>query len=274
MVSFWIMTAVLTALAGWLVLVGARRGADGSEAIDAAAASVELSELDRLKAAGQLDQASWATARAEAARRILSADRATAPVRAAPRDRIVVLAGVAAAAAGALGLYLGVGAPGLPDQAYERRVDAWAAGQAALEPAQVAAVLARQVSAQPDNHGALALLGAARFAANDPIGAASAFRRAVALQPEDARSWARLGESLVRANDGIVGTDAEAAFLQALNRDPGQLGALYFLGEAALARGDTAALKTLWTPLIATLDAGDPRRIDLERRMAAAGGSE
>jgi cytochrome c-type biogenesis protein CcmH len=103
------------------------------------------------------------------------------------------------------------------------------------------------------------------------MGAASAFRRAVALQPGDAQSWARLGESLVRVNDGAVGGDAEAAFRRALDNDPGQLGARYFLGEAALARGDAAGTRTLWVPLIAALDPGDPRRIDLERRMPTTG---
>ena len=131
----------------------------------------------------------------------------------------------------------------------------------------VAAVIARVVDEQPDNHQALTMLGAARFEAGDSIGAASAFRRALALQPEDARSWARLGESLVRANGGEVGPDAEAAFAQALRRDPAQLGARYFLGEAALARGDAAGVRAMWLPLIAALDPTDPRRADLQRRL-------
>ena len=114
------------------------------------------------------------------------------------------------------------------------------------------------------------MLGAARFEAGDPIGAASAFRRALALQPDDAQSWARLGESLVRAQEGTVGGDAEAAFREALKRDPGQLGARYFLGEAALARDDHQAVRMLWGPLIAALDPADPRRLDLERRLPPA----
>lgn len=264
---FWIMTALLAAFAGWLVLLGARRGADGGEAVQTAASGVEMAELDRLKAQGQLDEASWIAARAEAGRRILSADRQIAPVRATSTDRLWVLGGLAASAAGALGLYLVAATPGLADQPYEGRVDQWATELDTLEPVQVAAVVARVVSERPADHRALTMLGAARFEAGDPIGAASAFRRAVALQPGDAQSWARLGESLVRANDGKVGGDAEAAFRQALNRDPDQLGARYFLGEAALTRGDAAAVQMLWMPLIATLDPADPRRIDLERRM-------
>jgi len=269
MTVFWIMTALMTALAGLLVLAGARRGADAGEAVASLTAAAELAELDRLKTRGLLDEAGWTAARAEAGRRILAAERDVVPVRAGAKDRVWVLAGVAATAAGALGLYAALGSVGLPDQAYERRVDEWAGQLDTLQAPQIAAVAARVVRERPTDHRALIMLGAARFEAGDPIGAASAFRRALAVQPDDAQSWARLGESLVRANEGKVGGDAEAAFVQALRRDPGQLGARYFLGEAAMARNDRTAVRTLWTPLIAALDPGDPRRIGLEARIAA-----
>jgi cytochrome c-type biogenesis protein CcmH len=267
MTVFWIMSALITALAGLLVLAGARRGADEGESLPGLTAAAELAELDRLKARGLLDEAGWTAARAEAGRRILSAERETRPVRAGRKDRFVVLVGIGVAAAGALGLYAVSGTPGLPDQAYERRVDEWMTDLDRLEAPQIAAVAARVVRERPNDHQALTMLGAARFEAGDPIGAASAFRRAVTLRPDDAQSWARLGESLVRANGGAVDGDAEAAFAQALRRDPAQLGARYFLGEAALARGDRAMVRAMWSPLIAMLDPSDPRRIDLERRL-------
>ncbi|MDX2335832.1 hypothetical protein NJD11_12900 [Brevundimonas vesicularis] len=53
--------------------------------------------------------------------------------------------------------------------------------------------------------------------------------------------------------------------------DSDQLGARFFLGEAALRRGDDASARTLWTPLIAALDPADPRRLDLERRLPKDG---
>lgn len=271
MTMFWIMSALMAALAGLLVLAGARRGVDAGEATDAVAASAELAELDRLRARGLLDQASWTAARAEAGRRILSAQRDTGPVAVGARDRFWVLGGVVSAVAAAVGLYAVVGAPGLPDQGWERRVDEWATQLDTLQPPQIAAVVARVVEERPNDHQALTMLGAARFEAGDPIGAASAFRRAVAVQPDDAQSWARLGESLVRANNGEVDGDAEAAFAQSLRLDADQLGARFFLGEAALARGDTARVREMWLPLIAALDPADPRRTDLEARLPSAG---
>ncbi|HZV84091.1 MAG TPA: c-type cytochrome biogenesis protein CcmI [Brevundimonas sp.] len=276
MTVFWIMTGLMAALAGLLVLSGARRGVGSAGAVEETvgvqSARTELDELDRLKARGLLDEAGWTAARAEAGRRLLASDRQTVVVEARPSDRLWVLGGLAFTAVAALGLYAVFGASGSPDQPYERRVDEWAARPETLEAPQLAAVAARVVRERPEDHQALTMLGAARFEAGDPIGAASAFRRALAIRPEDAQSWARLGESLVRANEGAVGGDAEAAFAQALRRDPAQLGARYFLGEAALGRGDAAMLRAMWEPLIAALAPSDPRRADLERRMTAMEG--
>ncbi|HYC75274.1 c-type cytochrome biogenesis protein CcmI [Brevundimonas sp.] len=271
MTMFWIMTALLAALAGLLVLAGARRGADGGELVTPAAASAELAELDRLKARGLLDEAGWAAARAEAGRRILSAQRETAPVLSGPQDRVWVLGGIFAAVAATVGLYMMVGGSGRPDQPYERRVDEWATRLDTLQPPQIAAVVAREVEKRPDDHQALTMLGVARSEAGDPIGAVSAFRRAVALRPDDAAGWTRLGQGLVRANGGSVGADAEAAFLRALELDPGQGSARYFLGDAALTRGDAARAREMWSPLIAAMDPRDPARADLQARLAGAG---
>lgn len=270
MIAFWIMTGLAAALAALAVLSGARRG--GAAAAEADLGRRELEELDRLKARGLLDAQAHEAARAEAGRRLI-AGQAYAPAApvAGPRDRFWVLGGAAATVVCALGLYVATGAPGLADQPYERRVDEWSTRLETLEPAQLAAVAARAARDRPDDLQALAMLGAARFAADDPLGAASAFRRLVERDPNDAQAWARLGESLVRAEDGRIGGDAEAAFSQAVRRDPNQLGARFFLGEAALRRGDSAAARAMWTPLIAVLDPADPRRQDLERRMPQGG---
>jgi|GEM_PF-215509 len=278
MTLFWIMAALVAALAAVLVLAAARQGADVGADIGAAAAAQELAELDRLKARGLLDEREWTAARAEAGRRILATTPVAPPVEVSEavsaatggRDRLWVTGGIAVTVLGALGLYFVIAAPGLPDQGFESRVNEWATHPETLEAPQLAAVVARVVRDHPNDYRALIMLAGARFEANDPLAAASAFRRALALKPDDAEIWAHLGESLVRANDGVVGADAEAAFHEALNRDVDQMGARYFLGEAALARGDAAMVREMWLPLIAMLTPGDPGRDDLERRLPPA----
>ena len=268
MFAFWGLTGLAAAGAALIILSVARRAEVARAAAPADdALSRELSELERLKARGLLDEEAFTLARAETARRHLGAPREMeAPVSGAG-DRQRVLIGAALAVLVALGLYAVVGEAGYEDQPYARRVAEWARTPETLDAPRLAAVMGEAARTRPDDRQALTLLGAARFEAGDPIGAASAFRRALALKPDDAQSWARLGESLTRANDGVVGGDAEAAFAQALRRDPGQLGARYFLGEAALARNEVDRVRAMWMPLIAALDPADPRRLDLQRRM-------
>lgn len=275
MTIFWIMTAALTALAGLLVLAGARRGANTSAAAseteaDRLSGARELSELDRMKDRGLLDEAGWKSARAEAGRRLLAARRAEGTVQVGARDGLWVLVGVGVTAAVSLALYFGFGRPGMADQPYEKRVAEWAAQPERLEPAQVAAVMTAVVRDKPRDAMALSMLGAARFEAGDAVGAASAFRRALAIEPDNAQNWARLGESLIRASEGRIGADAEAAFREAIRRDPEQLGARYYLGEAALARGDLAEGERMWAPILRVLDPSDPRRPELEQLLADA----
>lgn len=270
MIAFWILTGLAAALAALLVLAGARRGAHVGQNLESAAGVQELDELDRLLERGLISAPSHAAARAEAGRRLLTGQALSPVARPGPRDRIWVAVSIAITVSAGLGLYVATGAPGLGDQAYEDRVDQWSQSLETLEPAQLAAVTARVVRDRPGDRQALAMLGAARFAADDPLGAASAFRRLIELDPNDAQAWARLGESLVRANQGLIGADAEAAFSQAVALDPDQLGARFFLGEAALSRGEAARTRDMWSPLIAVLDPADPRRLDLERRLPRA----
>lgn len=271
MTVFWIMALLASALAGWMVLTAARGGAETSATPQPELGAAELDELDRLKARGLLADEAYDAARAEAGRRLLATpEPAALSTVGSVVDQRAVLAGLVVTVLAALGLYMGFGSVGLPDQAYVSRVEQWAESTEALEPEQVAAVVAREAALNPDDMRILSMLGAAKFQAGDPIGAASAFRKVLAKNPDDARSWARLGESLVRSQDGVVGAEAEVAFREAVKRDPDQLGALFFLGDAALARGDAVGAKTLWTPLINALDPTDPRRIDLMTRLSKA----
>ncbi|HEV2081537.1 MAG TPA: c-type cytochrome biogenesis protein CcmI [Brevundimonas sp.] len=272
MFAFWGLTGLAAAGAVLLILSFARRAelARGSAVADDGPVR-ELEELERLKARGLLDDAGFDLARAEVARRALAAEPEAGLTEVTARARRWVPLGAAAAVLAAGGLYFGLGRPGMADQPMAGRVAQWAASPQTLDAPRAAAVMAEVVRRNPDDPQALALLGAARFEAGDPVGAASAFRRLLALHPEDAQAWARLGESLVRAAEGRVDGDAEAAFREALRLDPDQLGARYFLGEAALERGDAQGVREMWGPLIAALDPADPRRADLVARLPGGG---
>ncbi len=99
MIAFWMMTGLAAALAALLVMTGARRGADPAAGAETQAGSREIEELDRLKARGLLDDAAYASARAEAGRRLLAMTTTATPV-AGPKDRFWVLGGIAVTVAG------------------------------------------------------------------------------------------------------------------------------------------------------------------------------
>ena len=272
MFAFWALSGLAAAGAALLILSFARKGEPASAPAPGQALSRELAELERLRDRGLLSAEAFDQARAEAARRGLAAAADDALRPPSPRDRLGVLAVAAVAVVGALGLSLTLGRPDLPDRPFARRVAEWSAlPPPALTSEQAAAVLREEVRRRPGDADAWSALGAARFMAGDPLGAASAFRRALEIRPDDAQSWARLGETLVRAADGRIDGDAELAFRRAVELDPGQLGARYFLGELALQRGQLAEARALWDPVIAALAPADPRRVELTGLLAEAG---
>ena len=272
MIAFWLIAGLAAAVSGILVLAFAARARGGAPDVERDAAARQLAELDALRERGLLDETNWFAARAEAARRLLARARPESEVAATarPADRLWTLAGILLTAGAALGVYLATGSPGAPDQPYAARVEAWSENLEQLDPQQLAAVaeqVARERSGEPQ---AWVFLGRARFEAGDGLGSASAFRRALALDADDPQVWAWLGEALTRAQDGVVGRDAQAAFDQALARDPGQRTARYYLGRLALEQGDRAEALRLWGPLIEAFPADDPRRIELEQSLTGS----
>ncbi|NEX93851.1 tetratricopeptide repeat protein, partial [Caulobacter sp. 17J65-9] len=198
-------------------------------------------------------------------------DRAGTPEHAGDprRDRLVATGAALAAVAGALGLYLAVGSPGIPDQPFAARLKAWRASDpASLGAPQMAAVLNDLVKERPNDPQLWIFLGRAQAAAGDPLAAARALEQAVRLQPEQSDTWAALGEAFVQLNEGEVGNDARRAFDQALKIDPASPTARYFLGRAEIDAGRRDQGLAMWRALAASLPADDPRRSALKGEIA------
>lgn len=268
MLMFWLAAGLGTALAAVIVLWRAR--ASALTTLDESPDGRQIAELDRLRQLDLMDEEAWRAARAEAGRRLLAAAPSAGARPADLSQGRWVLAGLAVTAAVALGAYWITGAPGMPDQPYEQRVAQWAGALDTLDAPRLAEVAEQVARRDPGDREAQIFLGRARFEAGDPIGAATAFRRALSINADDPVSWARLGEALTMAQQGVVGADAEAAFRQALRLDPDNQAARYFLGRAALARGDADQARALWAPLLSELPPGDPRRAQLQGDLAAA----
>ncbi len=275
MVMFWIVAAVLSAVASIAVLAAGAAAARSVPAENLALAihRRELVEIDDLTERGVLAPVERDVLRAEAARRLLAA--ADEPVAvgtvSGKADRITVPAIAAAAPLLAVAIYCLVGSPGYADQPFLQRVSGWrAADPRTLTAAQMAAALELIVKERLGDPEPLRALGIVQMASGQYAPAQINLRKAVDLAPRRADLWAGLGEAFAGEADGTVTADAAAAFDQALKLDPSNAPARYYLGRAALAAGDKPAALAQWRAVLATLPQGDPRRAPLLAEMASA----
>jgi cytochrome c-type biogenesis protein CcmH len=269
-VLFWTAAALLSALAGWLVLTFARRGALAPAEGDPGLAvhRRQLAEIDDLVARGLLSEAEQAEVRAEAGRRLLAADDFARPAALAGGRRAATVAAVLTPLA-AFGLYLLIGASGMPDAPIRARIAAWSkADPETLTAPQIAAALTEVAKKTPNDPRLLQLLAKARLESNDPFGAAKALREAVRIQPRNPELWTQLGELFVLTGQGEIGLDARTAFDEALRFEPKAASPRYHLALADIADGKTAQGLAGWRSLLADLPADDPRRTGLIAEIA------
>jgi len=267
---FWIAAGGLAAAAAALILAraaaAARSASTPTEDPALAIYRRQLGELDALAGRGVMGPEELQAAKAEAARRLLSAAdikrRAERP--GGRRARTAVLAAAIATAAAALVLYLKLGSPGLKDEPYQARLAAWrSADPSTLGAPQMAALLRSIAQQKPNDAKVYDYLGRAELAAGDDVAAAQAFRKAIRLAPRRADLLAMLGEALSMDAGGAPPPEARQAFQQALALEPTNAPARYYLGRADIAAGQVQQGLTIWRSLAADLPSGDDHRAAL-----------
>ncbi|HUO20938.1 MAG TPA: c-type cytochrome biogenesis protein CcmI [Caulobacteraceae bacterium] len=264
MIVLWIAAALLSALTAALVLHRASRRA-GSPAADPTVDIYrrQLAEIDDLADRGLLRESERSAARAEAGRRLLTAaDQSKANgVQSAPPGamRRWVMLGAVAAPLGALGLYLALGSPGLPDQPFAQRLATWrsAPNPADLSPGELTAVMQDAVDRRPNDPQGRLLLARVQVAAGNLDAAVQNLKTAVRLAPGQAELWEALGETLVQQAQGQEPAEAQGAFRRAVALDPSAVGPRYHLGRAKIQAGDLAGGLGDWRALAASLTEPD-----------------
>lgn len=273
MIAFWVVAGVLSAVAAGILLFRAARAASAPEAADPTPILYrrQLAEIDELADRGLIGEGERKSAHAEAARRLLSAaEHPSAAWTSGPAARPALLIAVLVTPVLALALYLGLGAPGVPDQPFAARLAQWRnADIQALQPPELAAVLQSLAKERPNDAELQRYIGLAEGAAQNPLAAVRALRRAVEIAPERADLWTTLGEALVY-RDGDVTPEAEDAFRESLKRDPSGISARFHLARAKIARGDREGGLTDWRALLAAMPANDERRGVLVQAIAEA----
>jgi cytochrome c-type biogenesis protein CcmH len=110
------------------------------------------------------------------------------------------------------------------------------------------------------------MVGWAYAEKGDGAASAAAYRKAAALEPGNAENWSSLGEALQSASTKIV-PEAASAFRKAIELDPSDPRARYFLAVQKDLGGDHTGAIADWAALLKDTPPGAPWQADLERAI-------
>lgn len=268
---FWLIVACLTAIAVFAVLLPLARELPAAVAAgaDAAVYRDQLAELERDLRQGRIAAAEAEAARAEIARRLIAAEAAApqppaigSPVARRRAAAALALVGVPAVA---LGLYLSLGAPHLPDRPLAARLDASPSEQSLPE---LIARIEDHLARQPEDGRGWEVLAPVYMRLERFDDAARAWQNAVRLLGSTAVREAALGEAITAAEGGIVTAEARRAFERALAAEPGLPQARFYLALAKEQQGDGTAAVAEWRRLLAEAPEDAPWRNAVEQAVA------
>ena len=165
------------------------------------------------------------------------------------------MAGLVLLPIGATALYVALGSPQMPGEPLAARLQAVHQDRSLQSlVSQVEAHLERNPN---DARGyevvAPVYLRLGRF--DDAV---RARRKLLALSGENAERQADLGEALTAASNGIITAEAKTAFDRALELDPNDLKAMFFVGLAAEQDGDRHKAAAIWTDMLKDAPADAP----------------
>lgn len=285
---FWAVAALLTLVASLAVMLPflrAPRGAAAAAAHDIEVYRDQLAELEREVGRGSIGRSEAEEARAEIGRRLLRAKETDGTGAAAEGAsmRLVAMAAVLAVPLVSWGLYGFLGSPGLPAQPLQARLT--------KDPAQnsIDELIARaesHLAANPDDGRGWDVLAPVYFRLGRYADAETAYRNAIRLDGATARREAGLGEAITGERGGVVSAEAEAAFERALELEPGNPKARFFLAMAKAQEGSLDEAGEQWRSLQADLPEDSPwreavgqalaqlDRADAGDQMAASGPSD
>ena len=273
MILFWIAIATLATAVTLAVtrplLREAVSSGDVSEA-DAAVYKDQLAEIENDKARGVLSDDDAEAARAEVARRLLRvAEPAPRIASAADISRakigMVYSAAMVAIPLVSLGLYLYLGAPGMPGQPLEVRLAKSLASASADD--LVAKVEARLREAPDDGKGWDVI--APVYMAQGKFGdAADAYANANRLLGESPARLEGFAMASIRATNGLVNEYARKALQRALSLDPKKQELRVWLTLAKEQDGDTSGAVADYRALLSEAPADAKWRGAVEARIA------
>jgi cytochrome c-type biogenesis protein CcmH len=268
---FWLVLAGMTGLAALAALwpLSLRRAEPTSNEGESAFYRAQLREIARDVERGQLPADEAASARIEAARRLIavnSDETAEAP-GSVWRRRAASVAILAVVPAISLGAYLWAGQPETPDAPLAQRK----ADPNSVEAIQFAiAKIESRLAAHPDEVRGWEVLAPVYMRLGRYDDAVSAYKQLLRLKGEkDANLLSDYGEALLAAANGVVTSEAHAVFEAALKIDPQTPMARFYLALASEQDGDAAKARLVYEDLEPKAKGEQPWMIGVRARLEA-----
>jgi cytochrome c-type biogenesis protein CcmH len=275
----WIVIALVllaTVIPIAIPVLNAKPPRSTSEDYDLAVFTDQMKELERDQARGLINAEEYKAARTEIGRRILAAQRveggATKTAAAGRGNTITAAAVLLLIPLIAAPLYVWRGNPDLIGD----RVVAQPVPTAQRDPTQQAGLvesvtrLKARLEAAPEDFDGWLLLGRSYMVTQQPLLAIDAYAKAIALRPDDTTVRSFLGEAIVFSADGTVTEMARAAFTMAIQADPKDPAARFYLAIADAQAGNVQAAFDSWLALAADTPVDAPWRPGLIQQLRAA----
>lgn len=268
----WVLFAALTAVALAMTLyplVAPRRGEARPGPSETEFYRDQLAEIERDAARGLLSQEDAESARIEAARRLLRAAPAEAPPETARSPNVARLAAAAALVIiplTAIGLYLRLGQPTLPDQPLAARVN----DETNIEA--VVAKVERHLREKPDDGRGYEVLAPVYLRLGRFEQAERAFSEAARLLGPSPARFIGMAEARAAKAQGVITDAAREALEQAVKLDPRSPQAQFMLAVAAEQDQQPDKARALYEKIISEAPPGAPWAAAVRERLAAVGG--
>ncbi len=270
--ALWFVFALMTAAATFAVLLPLGRKSAVAGGTDVAVYKDQLAEVGRDVAAGLIGPSEAEAARVEIGRRLLAAadaDGKSVAGNAPGMRKAVSLVALIGLPLIAVGVYLPLGSPQLPDMPLASR-------QQNSNPNQSVVSLIAQVEAHleknpTDARGWTVLAPVlARIGRHDD--AVRAYRNIITFGGDSAANRADLGEAMTMAANGVITAEAKAEFDRAVAQDADEVKGRYFLGLAAEQDGRRDDAATIWRAMLEKAPADAPWRSVVTAALARVGG--
>ena len=167
------------------------------------------------------------------------------------------------------GIYAAIGSPDLPSQPLAARLEKSPADSTVDE---LIARAEAHLAANPEDGRGWDVL-APIYARLGRYGeAATAYSNAIRLDGANGARESGLGEAIAGDAGGMVTAEAQAAFSRALQLEPGQPKASFYLASALAQEGKVAEAVAAWQAMLAALATDSPWRGAVEQAVAEANG--